>query len=481
MKPIHINSFANSYRSLSTDFIILTEKYGITLKTNEINSLISFVTEFENEFSILNFDDFFLSYTIKQIGKEFDLLRIGENNVLNIELKSTLNETDIKEQMNLNNYYLKQLNKEIIMFTYVESERKFYKYEEQTDQLSIIGFDLVKNMIENNLGPYYHPDNHFIPSKFLISPFNSVELFINENYFLTQHQKAIFNDIIESQNGSIFAVKGSAGTGKTLLIYSIAHHFIKKGLKVLIINGGYLNEGHIKLIEKGFHIISFNKLNEEILLDFDILVVDESQRFKKSQIDILCNCPGKTKVLSMDKFQVMSEWEENADIDNYINKYVSSSNIKKLTNKIRTNEVIAEFINGLINQNYKPKINDYSEYISYTYFTDLSSTLQYANKLKSERWIVINPTNSMYSHEFHDRYLVSGSPNSHRVIGQEFDKVAVIIPMAYKYNVDGRLQFNLKSYYKAEKMFYQAITRSKDKLHLIIYNNIEILTRIIKM
>lgn len=33
------------------------------------------------------FDGYYVGYAIKQIGKEFDLLRFGDDKILNIELK----------------------------------------------------------------------------------------------------------------------------------------------------------------------------------------------------------------------------------------------------------------------------------------------------------------------------------------------------------------------------------------------------------
>lgn len=44
----------------------------------------------DNECLISHFDGFFVSYTIAQIGKELDLLRFGEEFLLNIEIKSEL-------------------------------------------------------------------------------------------------------------------------------------------------------------------------------------------------------------------------------------------------------------------------------------------------------------------------------------------------------------------------------------------------------
>src|SRR5699024_8746734 len=57
-------------------------------------------------------DLFSIGYDVKQIGKEFDLLRIGSNYNLNIELKSEFTSSDkIKRQLVKNDYYLNPLKK----------------------------------------------------------------------------------------------------------------------------------------------------------------------------------------------------------------------------------------------------------------------------------------------------------------------------------------------------------------------------------
>lgn len=61
--------------------------------------------------------------------------------------------------------------------------------------------------------------------------------------------------------------------------------------------------------------------------------------------------------------------------------------------------------------------------------------------------------------------------NSHEVIGQEFEKVVVIIDENFKYK-NNRLEaetWNSGNY--GARMLYQAITRAKDELYIIVINN----------
>lgn len=64
---------------------------------------------------------FFIGFKINQISKEFDLLRFGNNEIVNIELKNTSNEVKMKKQLIHNQHYLRSISSRIYSFTYVSS------------------------------------------------------------------------------------------------------------------------------------------------------------------------------------------------------------------------------------------------------------------------------------------------------------------------------------------------------------------------
>ena len=47
------------------------------------------------------FDGFYVGYHIPQIGKEFDLLRIGKEYLVNIEIKSAADPLKVKNQLKM--------------------------------------------------------------------------------------------------------------------------------------------------------------------------------------------------------------------------------------------------------------------------------------------------------------------------------------------------------------------------------------------
>ena len=105
---------------------------NIGLSKAEISTLAEFYETLKKHnlsFEIL--DGYYIGYSIKQISKEFDLLRFGDDSVINIELKSPLAENvkikKITEQMHKNYYYLKFLEKEGYIYTHIENDG-LYKY-----------------------------------------------------------------------------------------------------------------------------------------------------------------------------------------------------------------------------------------------------------------------------------------------------------------------------------------------------------------
>lgn len=131
MKNVNILSIIEAYRKLSnTLFQKLMNSYGIIsgIKDYELNGIESFVNELlkiKNSITIVN--NYYLGYSIPQIGKEFDLLRFGDNYIINIEIKTESSIDKIFKQQQKNKYYLEFLNKEIYIYTYILNENKLYK------------------------------------------------------------------------------------------------------------------------------------------------------------------------------------------------------------------------------------------------------------------------------------------------------------------------------------------------------------------
>ena len=297
MRPQNLLSVYQGAEALE-NFDIPAEKKIKRLKRHEIRNLHSFCNEMLNAGCHLpNLDGFFVGYTIQQIGKEFDLLRFGENFILNIELKSELkiaNKADkIEKQLKTNHYYLKFLGKPLRLFSYVENDG-YYEYVDNS--LIKTNAEAIAACIHNQVINYTtNPDHAFVPSSYLVSPFNSTDKFMGDEYFLTTAQQRIKDEIhsaLKNHEFAYFSISANAGTGKTLLTYDMAKELRREGDKVLIIHCGILNEGHLKLKQNySWNIVPIRDIGEfsvqSIFSDVSVILIDESQRIRGKQLQLI--------------------------------------------------------------------------------------------------------------------------------------------------------------------------------------------------
>ena len=70
----------------------------------------------------------FYSFQIPRLGKEFDLLQIKEDQIVNIELKSgAVSDEALRKQLLQNQYYLSILGKTVKSYTYISSEDRLVR------------------------------------------------------------------------------------------------------------------------------------------------------------------------------------------------------------------------------------------------------------------------------------------------------------------------------------------------------------------
>lgn len=443
-----------------------------------------------------HFDGFYVSYSIEQIGKEFDYLRFGNDFILNIEVKSELkvaNKKDkILKQMRINYYYLKFLLKPIKIYTYVENDG-FYEYDAEADSLLEIDATVVaKSIVSQKIDYSFDPSKEFIPSNYLVSPFNSTDKFMNNEYFLTSAQQRIKGEIIVELNDNpftFFCISANAGTGKTLLLYDIAKEFISIGKNPLIIHCGKLNAGHCILINNyKWNILPIKRVSENsfdsLVDDCDCIFVDETQRIRKKQLEAIIKSATRKNIAVIFSYDVKQYLKtgETCNINDYLKDNYPSikCSMKKLTTKIRTNKELASFITNMFEIGKSQDHLDYKD-VSVEFFNDMDDLKEYIRFLKDNNWVSITYTTSQYNpcDPYQELCFVS-EKTAHDVIGQEFSKVMLVMDDNFKYNENGRLSVR-RSYYNAEGMLYQIVTRVLDKLKIIVYNNQDLYVKLLEI
>ena len=126
MKEVNLASIISAYDTFGKEelFNNYLSFFGVSLKEREKKDLKSFFDRIRTSLKVLEgyylevLEGYYLGFTIPQISKEFDILRIGKESVINVELKNEFTtEEKIKKQLKQNKYYLSFLGKDTFHFT----------------------------------------------------------------------------------------------------------------------------------------------------------------------------------------------------------------------------------------------------------------------------------------------------------------------------------------------------------------------------
>ena len=417
-------------------------------------------------------DGSIFGYVVPQLNKEFDLIKITKDFVLNLELKSQPKDLkSLARQLVQNTHYLKILNKSVHCFTFISSEKKLYKLS--NDNVEDASFDELERMCSEQCVPNIDLDEIFAPKNVLVSPLNDAERFLKNDYLLTENQEniksKILNGIDNLKSAYFFGLTGGPGTGKTLLLYDIAKE-LSQDKKVLMIHSGVLCNGHEILKENisNLKIADAKALRQKEINNVDYVLVDEAQRLYESALDKIERWVTKAKticIFSYDPNQRVSYSENNRKTVDRIDE-LCGENKAKLTVKIRTNKEMVLFINCLSNlNNYQQNFR--FNHVKLFFEPHKERAMELAKTLfNNDNYQYISITPSFYDHSLDYQ---KGDLNTHTVIGQEFDKVSMIMDSNFYYE-NGRLKGKMHPNpdYIFTKLLYQGITRARSDLALII-------------
>lgn len=471
-------------KHFGVDIAINDNKTGI--KKSELVDIEQFCKKIGRDAHVkMNFfDGFYVGYHIPQIGKEFDLLRIGKEYLVNIEIKSAADPLKVKNQLKMNRYYLKFLKK-TFLYSYVVDTDSLYCLGDNDELFIASSSELIDKISCQQLYDIGNIDDLFKPSNYLVSPFNSTDKFITDEYFLTNQQFEIKEKVLallNNGNSLFIAITGTAGTGKTLLVYDIAKSLINANKKVLILHCAQLNSGQKLLSDAGWTIGSTRYAVEKDFSSFDLIIVDEAQRATPFQFQtIIKKVADKNKccIFSYDSRQCLDLREIHHNIPKYIES-LSLSATFRLTKKIRTNKEIASFIKLLFDKNELKTTYNYSQ-IGISFFESRKKAKEFLQYLRKDGWRVPKYTPGKMTTFQYEDYLIDGEDSAHAVIGQEFEKVVAVIDEYYYYNMNGELCNSASSWYSQTQMLFQILTRTREKLFVVIIKNPVMLSRCLEI
>ncbi len=496
MKAINIYTYSRIQEDMATEFENILSKRSKKLKVKPqefyaIRSLVNMLLGIGVE--IKDFEIFFLSFTIEQIGKEFDLIKLDKDNlVLNIELKSEeVGVEAIQNQLEKNRYYLKHLAPDVRLYTFVETGKELYKYTSKG--LQLVGVEDLKDtmqLFQESLGE--NLESLFQANSYLISPLNSHQKFMYGDYFLTNQQhdikKKIVDLILLNDKEYVLGITGKAGTGKTLLLYDIIKEIAERGENCCLIHSGILCDGHRILSAKWDNVTIFSakELNGdgvENLKRYQFIFVDESQRIYSSTFEKIIKeviSESKTVIFAYDYAQSLSITEEERNIPAKLQK-IDGFTVYTLSNKIRTSKEIASFTRTMMNLNNRARgYMDYSD-IDVLFANNIEEAKRLINLYDEKGYIFISYTQSMYYRNSIDLY--PNNYDTHHVIGQEYDKVMIMMDKNFRYDKERRIQGkehpnpDLLFY----KLLYQAISRAREKLCVLIVENYKLFSDILNI
>ena len=423
----------------------------LKMRTWEINSMRALVDQLEKYMPEVYRLRLFYSFQILRLGKEFDLLQVKENQIVNIELKSgAVSEDAIRRQLIQNRYYLAILGRPVRSYTYISSQNRLVRLTNHDHIVEAEWEQLCAELQEKSADFSGDLEDLFQAEWYLISPLTQPERFLKKEYFLTAQQKDIERQILKSiriKRGGYYHFSGLPGTGKTLLLYDIAMKLSGRQM-VCIIHCGASGQEWKRLHERLRRIVwvSDSQITAEMRLDeYGTVLVDEAHLLDKETLENIVEAAGKRPVIfTSDCEDQLSPEEVDQSVKLGIAKLPEIQTFR-LTNRIRTNEEISSFVQNMMH------IPDYKSGRRFPHVT-----VFYANDDQEAANLIQDAKKQGYQHLLESE-----------VAEKAYDSVAIIL--------DGNYFYDSKKYLRSKKrtvrnLFHQ-LNSAKERLMLIVKNN----------
>lgn len=349
--------------------------YFLKMREWELESMKALVRELEVHMQDVHALRFFYSFQVPRLGKEFDLLQIKGDQIVNIELKSgKVSDEAVRKQLLQNRYYLSVQGKMIQSYTYISSQERLVRLNNH-DHIVEADWDQLCLALQRQSKDYEGDiEDLFQAEMYLFSPVTEPERFLNKEYFLTSQQKDIERrilDKIRKVKYGYFWFSGLPGTGKTLLLYDIAMK-LSVHQKVCMIHCGETGKEwkilHDRLLRIAF--LSDSQLEEcPDFKEYSAILVDEAHLLTEEKLHVILELSEKHPVIfSSDDEDMISDEEMDRTMIREI-EHLPDIQSFHLTNRIRTNAELSSFIQNMMHLPEKRTVR-YYPHIQVVYAND---------------------------------------------------------------------------------------------------------------
>lgn len=448
-------------------------EYFLKMRTWELESMKSLVRELEAHMDEVYALRFFYSFQIPRLGKEFDLLQIKNEQIVNIELKSgAVSDETIRKQLIQNRYYLSVLGRPIYSYTYISSQNRLVRLTNH-DHIVEADWQQLCGLLKNKSSDYGGEiEDLFQAEMYLISPLTEPLKFLRKEYFLTSQQRDIKRQIlkrIRTEHTGYYSFSGLPGTGKTLLLYDIAMKLSQKH-KVCMIHCGEAGKKW-EILHERLRRIDFwsdNQIKNPINLeDYSAILVDEAHLLSTEKLELLLECVKEQPVIFSSDVEDMISSKEIDRRGMYRIEHLPGIQIFRLTNRIRANAEVSSFIQNMMHLPAGKSQKGYP-HIEVVYANDSIEAEKLIKNYKSQGY--------QYRKEPYDA--------NDNTTGQEHaEYLAVVLNDQYYYDEEGYLRSNKqgrKEMSDVRKLFHY-LNQVKESLALVILENEEVYGRLLNL
>ena len=247
-----------------------------------------------------------------------------------------------------------------------------------------------------------------------------------------------------------------------------------------MVHCGILCGGHAEIMRNSaINVIAVKELDVRDLNEYDFVLIDESHRLQSEQLDWIIE-ESKVAIFSLDRNQMLSTSEFKVDIAVAIDKIQGLVKFE-LTNKIRTNRELATFIIRLFDLSKRDPNVKY-ENVDVIYAGDKLDAQRAISHYRDKGYEFINFTPSQYMRDTLDSFEPYSDSNTHRVIGQEFDRVVMFMDRNFRYD-GNKLCANEHPNpdYIYTQLLYQGLTRVREKLCIVVFDNQDVYKNLLRI